>query len=160
MTRKRNILVVDDEPNVLLTYRLILQQQGYAVSAALSSDEARNAIRDQDIDMLLCDLSLEKQESGFDVIDFARQKDPGLPTVLLTGYATPEATEHAGELAIPILFKPIDIKELLDTISGLLKENYEQHKAAGEDGPQDQERKKRGAKVAAHRDGSSSGTGA
>ena len=28
------------------------------------------------IDLLLCDLSLEKQENGFDVIEFARQKDP------------------------------------------------------------------------------------
>ena len=41
MKRKSHILVVDDEPNVLVTYRLILQQQGYEVSAALSSEEAR-----------------------------------------------------------------------------------------------------------------------
>jgi DNA-binding NtrC family response regulator len=132
MTRKCNILVVDDEPNVLLTYRLILQQQGYDVCAAISSDEARRAIAEQEIDLLLCDLSLEKQENGFDVIELARQKEPSIPAVLLTGYATPEATEHAQELAIPILFKPIDITELLDTISELLKENYErQHEAAG-----------------------------
>ncbi len=131
MKRKCNILVVDDEPNVLLTYRLILQQQGYGVCAALSSEEARTAIREQEIDLLLCDLSLEKQENGFDVIEFARQKDPLIPVVLLTGYATPEANDRAQQLAIPVLFKPIDIKELLDTISGLLKENYEQHEAAG-----------------------------
>ena len=131
MKRKCNILVVDDEPNVLLTYRLILQQQGYEVVPALSSEEARRAIAEQAIDMLLCDLSLEKQESGFDVIEFARKKEPSMPVVLLTGYATPEATDRAQQLAIPVLFKPIDIKELLDTISGLLKENYEQHEAAG-----------------------------
>jgi len=131
MNRKCNILVVDDEPNVLLTYRLILQQQGYAACAAISSEEARTAIRDQEIDLLLCDLSLEKQESGFDVIEFARKKDPLMPVVLLTGYATPEANDRAQQLAIPVLFKPIDIKELLDMISELLKENYEQHEAAG-----------------------------
>jgi|SRR5271165_1100326 len=131
MKRNCNILVVDDEPNVLLTYRLILQQQGYAVCAALSSAEARKAITEQDIDLLLCDLSLEKQQSGFDVIDFARQKNPLMPSVLLTGYATPEANERAQQLGIPILFKPIDIQELLGTISELLKENYEQHEAAG-----------------------------
>ena len=130
MKRKCNILVVDDEPNVLLTYRLILQQQGYVVCAALSSDEARRAITEQQVDLLLCDLSLEKQESGFDVIDFAHRKDASMPVVLLTGYATPEAIDRAEQLAIPVLFKPIDIKELLETISGLLKENYEQHEAA------------------------------
>ena len=131
MKSKSHILVVDDEPNVLVTYRLILQQQGYEVSAALSSEEARNTLASHDIDLLLCDLSLEKQENGFDVIDFARKRNPHMPTVLLTGYATQEANDRAGELRIPVLFKPIDIKELLETISSLLGENYEQHEAAG-----------------------------
>lgn len=130
MKRKRHLLVVDDEPNVLVTYRLILQQRGYEVSAALSSEEARQVISNDGIDLLLCDLSLEKQENGFDVIDLARQRDPRMPAVLLTGYATPEATDRATELGIPVLFKPIDINELLETIAALLRENYEQHEAA------------------------------
>jgi DNA-binding NtrC family response regulator len=131
MKRKSHILVVDDEPNVLVTYRLILQQQGYEVSAALSSEEARKSLAEEEIDLLLCDLSLEKQENGFDVIDFARQKNPDMPTVLLTGYATPEANDRADELGIPMLFKPIDIKELLQTISQMLRNEYEQRKATG-----------------------------
>jgi DNA-binding NtrC family response regulator len=131
MNRKHRILVVDDEPNVLVTYRLILQQRGYEVSAAVSSEEAREVIANDGIDLLLCDLSLEKQENGFDVIEFARRKDPQMPAVLLTGYATPEANDRAQGLGIPVLFKPIDIRELLETISTLLRENYEQHEAAG-----------------------------
>lgn len=131
MKGKGHILVVDDEPNVLVTYRLILQQRGYNVSAAVSSEEARQVIADDSVDLLLCDLSLEKQENGFDVIDFARRKDPHVPVVLLTGYATLEATDRAKELCIPVLFKPIDINELLETIAALLRENYEQHEAAG-----------------------------
>lgn len=130
MNRKCHILVVDDEPNVLITYRLILQQRGYDVSAALSSEEARQALATKTIDLLLCDLSLEKQENGFNVIELARQKDPHMPAVLLTGYATPEANDRAEQLGIPVLFKPIDINELLETISTLLRENYEQHEAA------------------------------
>ena len=131
MKRKSHILVVDDEPNVLVTYRLILQQQGYDVSAALSSEEARRSLAEEEIDLLLCDLSLEKQENGFDVIEFARQKNPDIPTVLLTGYATPEANDRADEMDIPMLFKPIDIKELLQTISQMLRNEYEQRKATG-----------------------------
>lgn len=130
MNRKSRILVVDDEPNVLITYRLILQQQGYDVSAALSSDEARGVLAGEDIDLLLCDLSLEKQENGFDVIDFAHQRNPSMPAVLLTGYATPEAVERSEQLGLPVLFKPIDIKELLETISALLRNSYDQPKAA------------------------------
>lgn len=132
MDRKFRILVVDDEPNVLVTYRLILQQQGYDVSAALSSDAARNVLTEEEVDLLLCDLSLEKQENGFDVIEFAHAKNPAMPAVLLTGYATPEAVERSEQLRIPVLFKPIDIKELLETISTLLRNNdYDQREAAG-----------------------------
>lgn len=133
MKRKCHILVVDDEPNVLVTYRLILQQQGYEVSAALSSEEARKTLAEREIDLLLCDLSLEKQENGFDVIDFARQRNGDMPAVLLTGYATQEANERAEQQAIPMLFKPIDIKQLLQTISEMLRNDndYEQHEAAG-----------------------------
>jgi DNA-binding NtrC family response regulator len=129
MERKSHILVVDDEPNVLVTYRLILQQRGYEVSAAVSSEEARTILARDGIDLLLCDLSLEKQENGFDVVEFARQKDPRMPALLLTGYATPEANERAQDLGIPVLFKPIDINELLESISMLLRENYEPHEA-------------------------------
>jgi hypothetical protein len=52
MEGKFHILVVDDEPNVLVTYRLILQQQGYDVSAALSSKEARAALAGDRADLL------------------------------------------------------------------------------------------------------------
>jgi DNA-binding NtrC family response regulator len=124
----KNILVVDDEPNVLVTYRLILQQQGYQVSAAMSSEEARNLLAEQRVDLLLCDLSLERQESGFDVIEFAREINPEMPAVLLTGYATQDANDMADERGIPVLFKPIDIKQLLQTIAELLRNDDEQRK--------------------------------
>ena len=118
---KKQILVVDDEPNVLVTYRLILQQQGFDVNAAISSEEARRCIDSVKIDLLLCDLSLEKQESGFDVIDYARIKYPNVPAVLLTGYATQDANDWAEQRGIPVLFKPIDIQQLLETINNLIK---------------------------------------
>ncbi len=128
---RKNILVVDDEPNVLVTYRLILQQQGYQVSAALSAEEARKLLAREPVDLLLCDLSLEKQESGFDVIEFAREINPDMPTVLLTGYATQDANDRAEERGIPVLFKPIDIKQLLQTIAELLRDDEDEQRKTG-----------------------------
>ena len=122
--------MVDDEPNVLVTYRLILQQQGYEVSAAISSEEARTCLNQGDVDLLLCDLSLEKQESGFDVIQFGRSNDPHMPAVLLTGYASVEANERAEQENIPVLFKPIDIQQLLQMIAELLRKNNESRRSA------------------------------
>ena len=122
------VLVVDDEPSVLTTYRLILEQQGYRVSAALTSTEALRVVKEDNVDLLLCDLSLEQQHSGFEVIDAAREKDPKVPVVLLTGYASKDATESARRSKIRVLFKPIDIQEFLATISESLGKDYEQTK--------------------------------
>lgn len=129
---KPHILVVDDEPNVLVTYRLILQQQGYMVSAAISSEEARNCLQKGGVDLLLCDLSLEKQQSGFDVIEFGRNLDAKLNAVLLTGYASVEANDRAEAEHIPVLFKPIDIQQLLEVIADLLRKNDESRQAHGQ----------------------------
>ena len=129
---KAHILVVDDEPNVLVTYRLILQQQGYEVSAAISSEEARNVLQKGGVDLLLCDLSLEKQQSGFDVIEFGRGLDPDLHAVLLTGYASVEANDRAEQEKIPVLFKPIDIQQLLQAIAELLGKTNESRQAHGQ----------------------------
>jgi len=118
---KKQILVVDDEPNLLVTYRMILQRQGFLVDVAISSEEARRCIDSVKIDLLLCDLSLERQESGFAVIEYARQKYPTVPAVLLTGYATREATDWADQHDIPVLFKPIEIEQLLETIARFIK---------------------------------------
>ena len=127
-----HILVVDDEPSVLLTYQLILQQEGYRVTGAATSTEALQALRQNNVDLLLCDLSLEEERSGFDVIDSARSKDPELPTVILTGYANKEVMDRAERAQIGILFKPIDIDEFLRTIASVLGEDNDKAKASGE----------------------------
>ena len=120
-TGKASVLVVDDEASVLTTYKLILQQQGYDVVAAATSKEAIEAVAKQSFSLVLCDFSLEQQHSGFEVIEAARKKDPGVPCVLLTGYATLETADQAKQQGIEVLFKPIDIGEFLDKTASLLR---------------------------------------
>lgn len=131
-TAKPRILVVDDEPSVLLTYRLLLEQKGYDVTAVLSAQEAIGILGQQPFDLLLCDLSLEEQRSGFDVVEFGRRKHPHLRSALLTGYATVEATEKAEKSGVAMLFKPIDIEQFFATISSLLGDSDGKAKASGD----------------------------
>jgi len=111
------ILVVDDEPAVLVTYCLILEQKGYQVAAAATAVEARDALDGQQLDLMLCDLSLQGQDSGFDVIAYAREQHPSLPCILLTGYADPAIEQRAQSQGLLVLFKPIQIREFLRTIA-------------------------------------------
>jgi|SRR5581483_6028236 len=129
---KPRILVVDDEPSVLATYRMILQQKGYDPVAAISSAEARGVIERERLDLLLCDLSLEEKNTGFEVIEYARRIQPSLPSVLLTGYATKDIAEKAAQNRIVVLFKPIDIEEFLTTIAAQLRSGHEQQQAQEE----------------------------
>jgi DNA-binding NtrC family response regulator len=126
------IMVVDDEPSVLLTYQLLLEQKGYAVTALLTAREAISMLEQEKFDLLLCDLSLEEQSSGFEVIEFGQRRQPGLGCVLLTGYATVEASERAEKMGIAMLFKPIDMEQFFSLLTTLLGESHGKAKARGE----------------------------
>jgi DNA-binding NtrC family response regulator len=138
--RKYRVLVVDDEAAVLLTYRLILERQGYEVVAFGTSVLAIAAIEKERFDVFLCDYSLEEQHTGFEVISAARKRDPGVPAALLTGYATKETADEAAAQGIGVMFKPIEIEEFLATTSNMLrKHNESKQEGRQEDvrGPQD-----------------------
>ena len=122
LVRKYRILVVDDEAAVLITYRLILERQGYDVVACPTSRDAIAALERHAFDGLLCDYSLEEQHTGFEVISAARERDAALPVALLTGYATRETADEAASRNIDILFKPIEIEEFLGTTQRMLEE--------------------------------------
>jgi DNA-binding NtrC family response regulator len=136
---KYRVLVVDDEAAVLLTYRLILERQGYEVVACGTSVQAIQAIDKQRFDVVLCDYSLEEQHTGFEVISAARQRDSDVPAALLTGYATKETADEAASRGIGVMFKPIEIEEFLATTSNMLRKNHEPKQEGEEDnrGPQD-----------------------
>jgi DNA-binding NtrC family response regulator len=135
---KIGILVVDDEPSVLLTYGAILKKHGYAAMTAISSVEAIALIDQHEFDLLLCDYSLEKRHTGFDVIEHARARKPGQKALLLTGYASLETADQASAMRVPILYKPIDLHELFRTIEQTLEssdatgEEPSQEESAGE----------------------------
>lgn len=121
---KLGILVVDDERSVLATYALILQKQGYAVQTAISSVEARDILDQHEFDLLLCDYSLEQEHTGFEVIEYARRKTPGVKAILITGYASKETADQAKDNDIQVLYKPIDIQEFFEAVGALLGKNY------------------------------------
>jgi CheY-like chemotaxis protein len=121
MPNRPRIMVVDDEPAVLLTYSAILEQQGYAVTALKSAQEAKAALEAQHFDVLLCDLTLERRSSGFEVIDHAVRVDSGTHCILLTGYATDEISREAEQKNVQVVFKPVQIEELLALVATLAR---------------------------------------
>jgi len=129
---KCRIMVVDDEASVLITYRLILEQQGYTVGAFSKSSDAIRSLDEEKYDLVLCDYSLEEQHTGFEVIAAARKRDDAVPAALLTGYATRETADEAAGQKIVIMFKPIEIEEFLATTAKMLRRDDESNEESGE----------------------------
>ncbi len=114
------ILVVDDDRSVLLTYSIILRQNGYDVIALGTLAEALQALDEGPYNLLICDLSVEHARGGFDVIDGARQREGSIPAILLTGFADVEVVREVRQKNVTLLVKPVGVEELLHTVAALV----------------------------------------
>ncbi|MEH6544937.1 MAG: response regulator [Sneathiella sp.] len=65
------VLVVEDEPNIVLSLQFILKQAGFVVRVARDGDQALRAIDDYVPDLVLLDIMLPKQD-GFSVCEAIR----------------------------------------------------------------------------------------
>jgi DNA-binding NtrC family response regulator len=120
MSRSCDVLVVDDEPVVADAIRLVLAQEGLAIT---SVGDAESALAHPDLDrcrLVICDLMLPGR-SGLEALAEMRARRPTLPIVMITGYATSAQEERvmaAGATAF--LPKPFDESELLTLVRRVL----------------------------------------
>jgi DNA-binding NtrC family response regulator len=85
MTGNR-LLFVDDEPAIRMTLPLILQQEGFEVTAAATVAETLEYISKEPFDVLLADLNIGQPGDGFTVISAMRRTQPQAITLILTGF--------------------------------------------------------------------------
>jgi signal transduction histidine kinase len=117
MPEQPKVLVVDDEENVVVTIKAILQLDGYDVATTTSGVEARAMVRDVEYDLVLTDLRLEDGD-GLDVLRAVRESHPETVTIMLTGYASLESAVQALRAgAYDYLVKPSEVEELRSTVS-------------------------------------------
>ena len=84
----RTVLVVDDEPTVLMLAADVLGGLGYAVVEASDGASALEVLRsDARVDLLVTDVGLPGGMNGRQLADAARAARPGLKVLFITGYA-------------------------------------------------------------------------
>lgn len=115
-----HVLIVDDIPLLVLTYSIVLTQHGYEVKAAQTCADAIEALRSQSFDLLLCDVTLDRGHTGWEVIDVARELHPHMPIALLTGSDHGDLRERADTMGLNVLFKPLPVTELLEAMTQML----------------------------------------
>ncbi len=115
------ILVVDDEPQVRAVLANALRDHGHRVDEA--QDGAAALIRLGQCDLLVTDLAMPGM-NGLELLRAARERRPGLPALLVTGYAgdadTEDLAEASGKGPLILLRKPIDPDEVAAHAATLL----------------------------------------
>jgi DNA-binding NtrC family response regulator len=115
------ILVVDDEKITLKNLEHILKKEGYDVTATDSGIQALKLIEEQQFDIVLTDIKMEKVD-GFEILKKCRSLYPDTEVIMITGYATVEnAVEAMKQGAFYYISKPFK----LDIIRKIVKEATE-----------------------------------
>ncbi len=108
-----SVLVVDDEPLVRESMRLLLQELGCTVCTADGVSSAAHEAQLHRLDLLLCDFRLRDGITGIDAIQAVRAIQPDLAAVLISGDTAPERIREAQRAGVPLLFKPVALGDLM-----------------------------------------------
>lgn len=123
MESPAKILIIDDEKGVVQLCQRLLERQGYQVYAALTPKAGLELLDQELVDLLLLDIRMPGMD-GFQVMQLARQKQPELAVLIITGHGTIElAVEALRGGADGLTLKPFTADELIQSIQRAIDQN-------------------------------------
>lgn len=121
---KKRILIIDDDPAVCGSLKLLLGRKGYEASALQQPGQAMQTVEAFGPDLILLDMNFTLETSGrqgLKMLDELVAKRPEIPVVLMTGWATVQlAVEGMKAGARDFIAKPWDNGQLLASIETAL----------------------------------------
>ena len=121
----KRILIVDDEPNIVVSLEFLMKREGFDVAVATDGEAALKSVEEKTPDLVLLDIMLPKK-NGFEVCQTIRA-NPGLQAVkivMLT--AKGRDTEVAKGTALgadAYMTKPFSTKDLIAQVRQILGES-------------------------------------
>lgn len=116
-----HILVVDDEPGVVAACVRTLTRAGYLAEGVGDSETALARLTREVFDLLLTDIRMPGRD-GLELLAMAKELDPHLSVVMITGYGTMDDTLRAIRLgAQGFLLKPFEPAELVEVVQDSLR---------------------------------------
>jgi DNA-binding response OmpR family regulator len=128
MNQDPRILLVDDEASIRLTLGALLERNGYDVTSAESGEQAVQLLEQQPFDLLLTDLKMPGID-GMQVVAAARQRQPDVAVIVLTGHGSLEtAIEGLHQQIFDYLLKTSTPDEVIARVkAGLAARAQQQH---------------------------------
>src|SRR5579872_4695615 len=121
LPERKQVLIVDDEPNLRKILSAQLTRDGYEVMTAEDGEQGLAALKEHHIDLVITDLKMPKVD-GMTLLRKALEDDPELPVVLITAHGTIDtAVEALKSGAFDFVTKPFDKDEVRQIVAKALR---------------------------------------
>ncbi|WP_298270367.1 sigma-54 dependent transcriptional regulator [Geobacter sp.] len=121
MSEAKRIMLIDNEEGLCRMMEAVLADSGYAVRGYTRSFEAVEEFRAGEWDLVVTDIKMPGMD-GLEVLQKVKGKDPTVPVIMITAYATVEMSIQALRRgAYDMLTKPFEPEELLYRVKNALK---------------------------------------
>jgi two-component system response regulator AtoC len=111
------ILVVDDEIELKNALVDALVKESYEARGCTSAQQALDALREEDFDLLISDLMMPGMD-GIELMKVAKEIDPSLITVIMTGQGTMQTEADARKAGtFDYLLKPFRVQTLMSIVT-------------------------------------------
>jgi PAS domain S-box-containing protein len=116
------ILLIEDDELVRDSLVKVLYAHGYNVQTGKSYDDACSVLEESSVRILISDINISGEKSGYDLSAAFSEKYPGMKIILISG-CDPDArmSEIMNKRGISVLKKPFDVGILLEKISPQLR---------------------------------------
>ncbi|TDN87216.1 DNA-binding NtrC family response regulator [Salegentibacter sp. 24] len=117
-----HILLIEDEASIrrVLVKILTEESKNYQVEEAADGLEGIEKIKDQDFDLVLCDIKMPKMD-GVEVLEAIMKIKPEIPVVMISGHGDLETAVNTMKIgAFDYIAKPPDLNRLLNTVRNAL----------------------------------------
>ncbi|MDD5530983.1 MAG: response regulator [bacterium] len=122
METKNSVLVVDDEPGICKTLKMLFEKKWYEVNYVMTGKEAIKKIRKRKFNIALLDIKLPDME-GTKLISIFKKIHPDIKIVMITGHSTKANVIESLNSGVSYYFeKPFNIEELLTKTHELIEE--------------------------------------
>ncbi len=115
------ILVVDDDKNMRMLFKALLEREKYTVFTAENGEDALRVMDEEYIDLVILDIMMPKMD-GYEFTRTLREVDNNLPILMVSAKQLPK-DKHKGFLVgtDDYITKPIDNNEMLLRVKALLR---------------------------------------
>jgi DNA-binding response OmpR family regulator len=108
-----SVLLAEDEPSILYTFRTILEEAGFEVQSAATFGAAQKSIQENNYDAIITEFSLDQDGLGLELAREAKKRRYAPAILIYSGDPTAERLRAALDLGVDYFaFKPVDLDEI------------------------------------------------